>query len=148
VTEVSLNLTEVFLTLTEVFLTLTEVFPCFFLSCKPNARVKLAKTGHGPHSSALVCICVVWLLLSVLLGCYLCCSVYCLCVNVYCHRVTTQLQLINISNDLPSCISATISRTFLTPPTCPNKTRTRRFNTEVRIPVISQTFPSVRSSSG
>jgi hypothetical protein len=28
--------------------------------------------------------------------CYLCCSGYCLCVNVYCHRVTTQLQLINI----------------------------------------------------
>jgi hypothetical protein len=31
-----------------------------------------------------------------LFGCYLCCFVYCLCVNVYCHRVTTQLQLINI----------------------------------------------------
>jgi hypothetical protein len=31
--------------------TLTEVFPCFFLSCKANARVKPAKTGHGPHSS-------------------------------------------------------------------------------------------------
>jgi hypothetical protein len=31
-----------------------------------------------------------------LFGCYLCCSVYCLCVNVYCHRVTNQLQLINI----------------------------------------------------
>ena len=31
--------------------TLTEVFPCFFLSCKVNARVKPAKTGHGPHSS-------------------------------------------------------------------------------------------------
>ena len=30
---------EVFLNLTEVFLTLTEVFPCFFLSCKANARV-------------------------------------------------------------------------------------------------------------
>jgi hypothetical protein len=29
---------------------LTEVLPCFFLSCKPNARVKPAKTGHGPHS--------------------------------------------------------------------------------------------------
>jgi hypothetical protein len=29
----------------------------------------------------------------VLFGCYLCCSKYCLCVNVYCHRVTTQLQL-------------------------------------------------------
>jgi hypothetical protein len=31
--------------------TLTEVFPCFFLSCKANARVKPAKTGHDPHSS-------------------------------------------------------------------------------------------------
>jgi hypothetical protein len=65
----------------------TEVFPCFFLSCKANARVKLAKTGHGPHTITLF----------VLFGCYLCCSMYCLCVNVYCHRVTTQLQLINIS---------------------------------------------------
>jgi len=54
--------TEVFLNLTEVFLTLTEVFPCFFLSCKVNARVKLAKTGHGLHSSTLGCICVVHLL--------------------------------------------------------------------------------------
>jgi len=41
-----------FVNLTEVFLTLTEVFPCFFpLSCKVNARIKLAKTGHGPYSS-------------------------------------------------------------------------------------------------
>jgi hypothetical protein len=31
--------------------TLTEVFTCFFLSCKANARVKPAKTGHDPHSS-------------------------------------------------------------------------------------------------
>jgi hypothetical protein len=46
-TEVFVNLTEVFLTLTEVFLTLTEVFPCFSLSSKANARVKLAKTGYG-----------------------------------------------------------------------------------------------------
>ena len=30
---------------------LTEAFPCFILSCKANARVYLAKTGHGPHSS-------------------------------------------------------------------------------------------------
>jgi hypothetical protein len=81
-------LTEVFLNLTEVFLTLTEVFPCFFRSCKANARVKLAKTGHGPHSSTLVCICVVRLLFVL--------SMYCLCVNVYCHRLTTQLQLLNI----------------------------------------------------
>jgi hypothetical protein len=56
------TLTEVFLTLTEVFLTLTEVFPCFFLSCKANVRVKLAKMGHGPHSSKLVVTCVVLLL--------------------------------------------------------------------------------------
>jgi len=61
-TEVFLTLTEVFLTLTEVFLTLTEVFPRFFLSCKANARLKLAKTGYCPHSSTLVVICVVLLL--------------------------------------------------------------------------------------
>ena len=41
----------VYCTVTEVFLTVTEAFPCFFLSCKANARVKPAKTGHGPHSS-------------------------------------------------------------------------------------------------
>jgi hypothetical protein len=56
------TLTEVFLNLTEVSLTLTEVFLCFFLSCKANVRIKLAKTGHGPHSSTLVVICVVRLL--------------------------------------------------------------------------------------
>ena len=39
--------------------TLTDVFPCFFLICKINAKVKLAKTEHGPHSSKLVVICVV-----------------------------------------------------------------------------------------
>jgi hypothetical protein len=55
-------LTEVLLNLIEVFLTLTEVFPCYFLSCKANARVKLAKTRHGSHSSKLVVICVVHLL--------------------------------------------------------------------------------------
>ena len=38
---------------------LVEVFPCSFLSCKATARVTLAKTGHGPHSSKLVVICVV-----------------------------------------------------------------------------------------
>jgi hypothetical protein len=52
----------IYCTLTEVYLPLTEVFPCFFLSCKANARVKLAKTGHGPHSSTYVVICVVRLL--------------------------------------------------------------------------------------
>jgi hypothetical protein len=33
-----------------------------FLSCKANANVKLAKTGHSPHSSTSVVICVVQLL--------------------------------------------------------------------------------------
>jgi len=72
--------------LTEVFLTLSEVFPCFFLSGKANARVKLAKTGAR---SALFHISY-----------YLCCSMYffvCTCVLYYCHRVSTQLQLTNIS---------------------------------------------------
>jgi hypothetical protein len=57
-----LTLTEVLLKQTEFFLTLTEVFFFFFLSCKANTRVKLAKTGHRPHSSTLVVICVVQLL--------------------------------------------------------------------------------------
>jgi hypothetical protein len=49
--------TEVFLNLTEVFLTLAEVFPCLFLSRKANARVNLAKKGHGPHSMLFGCLC-------------------------------------------------------------------------------------------
>jgi hypothetical protein len=56
------TLTEVFVNLTEVFLTLAEVFPCIFLSYKANAKVKLAKTRHGPHSATLFVICVVRLL--------------------------------------------------------------------------------------
>jgi hypothetical protein len=56
------TLTKVFLNLTKGFLTLTEGFQCFFLSCKANARVKLAKTGHGPLFSTVVVICVVRLL--------------------------------------------------------------------------------------
>jgi len=47
--------------------TLTEGFPCFFLSCKANARVKPAKTGYGPHSSK-----------------FSCCSIYCLFCVVLC----------------------------------------------------------------
>jgi len=47
--------------------TLIEVFPCFFLSCKANASVNLAKTGHGSHSPKL-----------------LCCSMYCLFCVVLC----------------------------------------------------------------
>jgi hypothetical protein len=78
------TLTEVFLNLTQVFLTPTEGFPCFFLSYKANARVKLAKTGHGPHSSTLVVICVVRLLFVLF--------------YVTATGWQTQLQLINVSS--------------------------------------------------
>jgi hypothetical protein len=57
--------------------TLTEVFSVL---CKANARVKLAKMGHGPHSSKIF---VLFYVLFVL-----CRSVCCLCVNVYCATAT------------------------------------------------------------
>jgi len=47
--------------------TLTEICSCFFLSCKANTRVNLAKTGHDTHSPKL-----------------LCCSIYCLFCVVLC----------------------------------------------------------------
>jgi hypothetical protein len=53
--------------------TLTEVFQCFFLSFKANARVKPAKTGHGPHSFYVVVLFYVFL-----------CSMYCLFCDVLC----------------------------------------------------------------
>jgi hypothetical protein len=34
---------------THTIYTLSEVFSCFFLSCKANARVELAKMEHGSH---------------------------------------------------------------------------------------------------
>jgi hypothetical protein len=71
-----------FLTWLRFFLPWLRFFLAFSSVVRQNARVKLAKTGHRLHS--------------MLFGCYLC-SMYCLCVNVYCHQVTTQLQLINIS---------------------------------------------------
>jgi hypothetical protein len=43
--------------------TLTEVFPCFFLSCKANVTVHLAKTGQGMRSSEFVnyvVLCIVF----------------------------------------------------------------------------------------
>ena len=60
--------------------TLTEGFPCFFLSCKANARVYFAKTGHGPHCSVIVLFHVLIVLFCVLF--YVDCVVLCIvCVS-------------------------------------------------------------------
>jgi len=76
--------------------TLTEVLPCFFLSCKTNARAKPAKTGHNPHSSKIFVLFCVLFILSL---CVLCVCV-CKCVLYYCHQVANQLQLTNISTSI------------------------------------------------
>jgi hypothetical protein len=93
-------------------------FPCFFLSCKANARVYLAKTEHGPQSSYFQLCCsmysvvlfyysivlfhvlflIVLLYLLFFVDCVFLCILFCkrTCIPYYCHRVSTQLQL-NIS---------------------------------------------------
>ena len=73
------------------------LFPQF----KANAGVKLAKMGHGPHSSILVVICVVLLLFVFFYVLFVFVLFYvlfaCKCLLYHCHRVLTQLQLTNIS---------------------------------------------------
>ena len=64
----------------------SEDFPCFFLSCKANARVYLAKTAHGPHSSLILLFHVLIVLFYVLFCVH--CVVHVLCVNVYCTAAT------------------------------------------------------------
>jgi hypothetical protein len=58
-----------------------------FLSCKANARVKLAKSGHGPHFFTIIFFCVV----VVIVLCYrlyavlllLCCTVNCVALLLF-----------------------------------------------------------------
>ena len=54
--------------------------------------VKPAKTGHGLHCYKLVAICVDLLLFVLFYVLFVC-----KCVLYYCHRVSTQLQLKNMS---------------------------------------------------
>jgi hypothetical protein len=65
------------------FSSVVVLFPrlsSFFLGCKANSRVELAKKGHGPHSSKIV---VLFYLLFVSYR-----AMYCLCLNVYCTTDT------------------------------------------------------------
>jgi hypothetical protein len=92
-------------TRTSASATLTEVFPCFCLSCKANARVKPAKTGHGQHSSKFVNCVVLFVIRIVLLVVVLFYVIFlCKCVLYHCHRVSTQLQLTNISYHITSVL--------------------------------------------
>jgi len=58
-----------------------------FLSCKANARVKIAKSGHGPHLFRIIVFCVVL----VIVLCYrlyavlllLCCTVICVALLLF-----------------------------------------------------------------
>jgi hypothetical protein len=67
--------------------TLTEVFPCFFLSCKENARVKPANTGHGTHSSRIFVLFCVLFCVNVFCTVLYCTVLYCTvlyCTVLYC----------------------------------------------------------------
>ena len=72
--------------------TLTEVFPCFFLSCKANARVKPRKDGARPALFHYFCVilnfCVVLCVV-----CFLSFFVLCVCVNVYCTKSNENTNL-------------------------------------------------------
>ena len=83
------------LTVIHVFLdaaTLTEVFPCFFLSLKSKCQGITSQDGARP---ALFQNCCVFLCIVCFVSFYV--LFVCKCILYYCHRVTTQLQLTNIS---------------------------------------------------
>jgi hypothetical protein len=76
--------------------TLIEVLPCFFLSCKANARVYLAD-GARPALPKLVNLLIVMCMFNCLIVMFVPFSVFCVlfvckCALYYCHRMSTQLQ--------------------------------------------------------
>jgi hypothetical protein len=71
----------------------------FFRAFSSVVRQMLGYTSQrrGTANTLPNLLFVLFCLLFMLFCCYLWCSMYCLCVNVYCHRVSTQFQLTNIS---------------------------------------------------
>jgi len=63
-----------------------------------SRRKTSTKRTENSHEPGLI-LQTVWIywrtkqIRVVLFGCYMCFSMYCLCVNVYCHPVTTQLYV-------------------------------------------------------
>jgi len=91
-----------------IMATLAEVFPCFFLSCKANARVKPTKTGHGPHSSKILCFPMYCLFCVLCIVCVCICPVllppagYPIAVNKYMNNNNNNN---NTNNNNVSCAS-------------------------------------------
>jgi len=63
--------------------TLTEVLPCFFLSCKADARVNPRKDGARPPLFQTFCV-----VLRIVCFVSFCALFVCVCVNVYCTTAT------------------------------------------------------------
>jgi len=68
----------------------------------PGYNSQRRGTARTLPNSVVKCVVLVVKFVPLLCcSCWLCCLVYCLCVNVYCHychRVSTQLQLTNITS--------------------------------------------------
>ena len=77
------------------------------LSCKANARVKHAKTGHGP---ALFLIFVLFYLFFVLFYVFLCCSMYCLFCVVLCIVCVYMCTVLRPPGGYPIAVKYIISK--------------------------------------